>query len=473
MAARTDRGGLGLTQRGLIADIVGVAAACVLVIAVLSAGRSARPSRSTPTFRVLTLAAAAAGAAAAILAGVAARLTGDPRPSWIAAALVLYCLIVLPWSTVVAVELDMVHRASRLVAYLGALVLLLLAIRPPRMLRAWGGWALLAGDRRCSRSWCSGCRRARRCGGWSTGPCSRSPSSADGRPPRPRSWPTATGGAAARASGWASGWWCSRSASCTGWRRLRPRRRRTSCSAGCASSGLVIVLVALAQLALLAVRSVESAQWRQQEELATAALHMGRAQEAAAERDHELRNGLAGLAGITHLLSDDTGSPHHERLKHAVLAELGRLHALLDGGHAGRRCRTSTTPWSPCWPGSWRCAGTRAVTLAVAPDLQLRGDPAVLAQIVTNLLVNCARHAPGADVTVTARSGNGVVSIEVRDAGPGLPPAGCAGGRRPRIGARPADQQAARGHTGRAAPVAHGDQPTWLLGDSQPARPSG
>ena len=55
------------------------------------------------------------------------------------------------------------------------------------------------------------------------------------------------------------------------------------------------------------------------------------------------------------------------------------------------------------------------VTLSVAPDLQLRGDPAVLAQIVTNLLVNCARHAPGADVTVTARSGNGVVSIEVRD----------------------------------------------------------
>ena len=92
---------------------------------------------------MLTVAAAAAGAAAAILAGVAARLTGDPRPSWIAAALVLYCLIVLPWSTVAAVELDVVHRASRLVAYLGALVLLLLAIRPPRILRAWGGWALL------------------------------------------------------------------------------------------------------------------------------------------------------------------------------------------------------------------------------------------------------------------------------------------------------------------------------------------
>jgi len=64
------------------------------------------------------------------------------------------------------------------------------------------------------------------------------------------------------------------------------------------------------------------------------------------------------------------------------------------------------------------------VSLSVAPDLRLRGDPAVLAQIVTNLLVNCARHAPGAHVDVTARSGNGVVSVEVRDTGPGLPPEG-------------------------------------------------
>ena len=132
-----------MTQRGPIADIVGVAAACVLVSVVLSAASVRAVLPAEATFQVLTVAAAAAVAAAAILAGVAARLTGDPRPSWIAAALVLYCLIVLPWSTVVAAQLDVVHRASRLVAYLGALAVLLLAIRPPRMLRAWGGWVLL------------------------------------------------------------------------------------------------------------------------------------------------------------------------------------------------------------------------------------------------------------------------------------------------------------------------------------------
>ena len=320
-----------MRQRGLIADIIAVAVACVLVIAVLMAGPVRAALQVDATFRVLTVAAAAAGAAAAILAGVAARLTGDPRPSWIAAALVLYCLIVLPWSTVVAVELDLVHRASRLVAYLGALVLLLLAIRPPRILRAWGGWALLVATALLALVVLG------------------LPESAAMR------WlvegPLLTvavlcGWTAAAAAFVADGYR----------RRSRPRIRlglglvvlavgqlyRVAADSATPSSnvvfgglrlvGLVIVLVALAQLALLAVRSVESAQWRQQEELATAALHMGRAQEVAAERDHELRNGLAGLAGITHLLSDDTGSPDHERLKHAVLAELGRLHAILDGG---------------------------------------------------------------------------------------------------------------------------------------------
>ncbi len=408
-----------MPQRGLIADIIAVAVACVLLIAVLMAGPVRAALQVDATFRVLTVAAAAAGAAAAILAGVAARLTGDPRPSWIAAALVLYCLIVLPWSTVVAVELDLVHRASRLVAYLGALVLLLLAIRPPRILRAWGGWALLVATALLALVVLG------------------LPESAVMR------WlvegPLLTvvvlcGWTAAAAAFVADGYR----------RRSRPRIRlglglvvlavgqlyRVAADSATPSSnvvfgglrlvGLVIVLVALAQLALLAVRSVESAQWRQQEELATAALHMGRAQEAAAERDHELRNGLAGLAGITHLLSDDTGSPDHERLKHAVLAELGRLHAILDGGMPDPLPEVDYAV-EPVLAGLVALRGDARVTLSVAPDLHLRGDPAVLAQIITNLLVNCARHAPGADVAVSARSGNGVVSIEVRDTGPGLP----------------------------------------------------
>ena len=61
---------------------------------------------------------------------------------------------------------------------------------------------------------------------------------------------------------------------------------------------------------------------------------------APPERSHELRNGLAGLAGITHLLSAE-GGEDHERLTDAVLAELGRLAS----STATRPNHLSTTTW--------------------------------------------------------------------------------------------------------------------------------
>ncbi|MBA3907330.1 MAG: HAMP domain-containing histidine kinase [Pseudonocardiales bacterium] len=416
-----------MAQRGPIVDIVGAAAVSVLAIVLLNTGIAHAVLAVEPTFRVLTVAAAAAGATAALLAAITARLTGDPRPSWIAASLVLYCVIVLPWTTVAAAELDVMHRASRLVAYLGALVLLLLAIRPPRMLRAWGGWMLLLAT------------------GLLAIVVLELPASAamawlvDG----PLLTVAVLGGWTAAAAAFVADGYR---------RRSRPRLRlglglvvlavaqlyRVADDPSTPSTdiafatlrlvGLLIVFGALAQLTQLALRSVETAQWRQQEELAAAALHMERAQEAAAERDHELRNGLAGLAGITHLLSADggsrrAGSEEHERLKHAVLAELGRLHAILDGGLLAVGPIVDYTV-EPVIAGLVALRTSGAVAFDVEPGLHTTGDPAVLAQIVTNLLVNCERHAPGAMVTVTARRRGNVVTIEVRDEGPGLPQEG-------------------------------------------------
>ena len=316
-----------MTQRGPIADIVGVAAACVLVSVALSA--AALPVEAT--FQVLTVAAAGAGAAAAILAGVAARLTGDPRPSWIAAALVLYCLIVLPWGTVAAVELDVVHRASRLVAYLGALVLLLLAIRPPRILRAWGGWALLLAT------------------GLLALVVLGLPESAAMR------WlvdgPVLT---VAVLSGWTA---AAAAFVADGFRRRsRPRIRL----------GLGLVVLAVGQLYRVAagadrpvveprVRRPAPPRAADRARRAGPAGHCspcGRSRAPSGDSRKSWRRQpctwveprkrqrsvttssatawRASRASRTSL-SDDTNSPHHDRLKHAVLAELGRLHALLDG----------------------------------------------------------------------------------------------------------------------------------------------
>jgi two-component system OmpR family sensor kinase len=66
-------------------------------------------------------------------------------------------------------------------------------------------------------------------------------------------------------------------------------------------------------------------------------------------------------------------------------------------------------------------AGAGPVELRVEPGLRAAGDPDVLAQVVTNLLANCDRHAPGAPITVTARERDGHVVVQVRDRGPGLP----------------------------------------------------
>jgi two-component system OmpR family sensor kinase len=201
-------------------------------------------------------------------------------------------------------------------------------------------------------------------------------------------------------------------------------------------AGALVVLVALVELVARSLATVNAEHWAQQEELSQAALHVERARESAAERDHELRNGLAGLAGITHLLGSGADDDAQQRLKQAVLSELSRLHTILDGGavapDAGPREEYAVEPVLAGLVTLRRSAGA-AVTLQVDGDagedvptglpLRVCGDAAVLAQVVTNLLANCERHAPGAAVVVRARRHGDRVLVEVRDRGPGLPAA--------------------------------------------------
>src|SRR5690242_15995138 len=131
------------SRGGSTVDVMGTVAACAVVVVALRAGPVLTVLPAGPAYQGLTLAAAAVGAVAAVLASLGSRLTGERRPAWIGAALGLYCVIVLPWSAASSVDLDVVHRAARLVAYVGALVLLVLSMRPPRWAGRWGGWALV------------------------------------------------------------------------------------------------------------------------------------------------------------------------------------------------------------------------------------------------------------------------------------------------------------------------------------------
>jgi two-component system OmpR family sensor kinase len=141
-----------------------------------------------------------------------------------------------------------------------------------------------------------------------------------------------------------------------------------------------------------------------------------------AERDHEIRNLVAGLSGAASVLtSDGVDGTDRRHLLAAAGAELERLQRMLRPETAGSRSR----PTSVAALLADLAAVHRASGLTV--HLETEGEPEVimergaLSQVLTNLLVNCSRHAPGAPVWLRCRSLAGTVRIEVVDAGPGLP----------------------------------------------------
>lgn len=316
------------------------------VVAVLLRAERVHAELPPVTLDLLTLGAAGVGAGAAILAAVAAHLLDDLRPAWIAAALVLYCAVVLPWSTVLATQPGGTQRAPLLITYLTAVALLVLAVRPPPVLGRWGAWVI--------------------------------------------------------------------------------------CAAGGVLGALVPNLPGATGLSAFfegpAPTVVALIGWT-----------------AAADRDHELRNGLAGLAGITHLLGTDPEDDERRALKHAVLTELGRLLTLVDdgisgaggadgadgAGGAGGAAAASPEAGYPVEQVLSDRVALREATcgpeagpldLRVEPGLRAAGDPDLLAQVLTNVLANCERHAYGAPISVTATAEGDLVRVEVRDEGPGLPP---------------------------------------------------
>ena len=158
-----------------------------------------------------------------------------------------------------------------------------------------------------------------------------------------------------------------------------------------------------------------------------AALRLRAAEEAgeAAERDaddraHEMRNLVLGLSGAAALLSDPADRERAE-LGAAVAAELDRLTRLLDRRTDGHGPGGTVDVHSALATAVTlrRAAGAR-IRFDVAPGLRATGSAEVLTQVTTNLLVNCARHAPGTAVSVSAAEEDGRVVVRIRDGGPGI-----------------------------------------------------
>jgi len=178
---------------------------------------------------------------------------------------------------------------------------------------------------------------------------------------------------------------------------------------------------------------------------------LGELEDRRTERDHELRSGLAGLGGVTKLLEMSPADEERALLHASVTAELSRLGAMLDAvgaeparrgmdAHPAQRGASGAVESAP----ARRAGPAVAASYAVAPvlrsqialhrsmgmDIQLVADPDLwtvgghspLTQVISNLLANCARHAPGSPVRVRATRLHDRIEIRISDHGPGIDP---------------------------------------------------
>lgn len=410
-------------------DVVVVAAICVVVVAVTrteSLGAVVDPVNGT---YALTLVAAGLGAGAALCALVTYRLTGDARPAWISAALALYGLFILPLSSVTLTDPRNANgRIASLIMFVTALVIMLMSIRPPARLGAWGGWFILL------------------VGGAAGAVVLSLPST-------PAMLAFAQGRTAPLVAlfGWTV---VSLVFLIDGYRVTNPRRARlglgllvvavsllyretlaTAMPSDLAFPALrvvgwAVVLVALLQVVQRSVSSLQSDYDLVQTRLAQAAELLESTTDLSAERDHELKNGLVALAGVVHVLSSSDGDEQGERFRQLLLNELSRLRKMLETPVADQleAIDEDEVEGHLVRPVLENVVGMRIhqdIDLQTEGELFAATEPAVTEQIVTNLLVNCDRHAPGAPVVVRGHPGrDGTVVIEVRDRGPGLPVGG-------------------------------------------------
>jgi two-component system OmpR family sensor kinase len=154
-----------------------------------------------------------------------------------------------------------------------------------------------------------------------------------------------------------------------------------------------------------------------------------------ADASHELRTPLATVHGWIDLYVQGGLSDPHQ-LDHAMermQAEVGRMRLLvdelallahLDAARPLNRGPVDVVALAAEVVDDARVVSTdRAITLEGVSEAVVDGDAARIQQVLRNLVGNAVQHTrPGTAVTVTVRSQDGQVLIEVRDDGDGIAP---------------------------------------------------
>lgn len=159
-----------------------------------------------------------------------------------------------------------------------------------------------------------------------------------------------------------------------------------------------------------------------EDELRIAAVSAQRASRTEAAHDHELRNGLTGLYGVIDTLGAGSEDAAHQRLRLAALREIARLSAMVE--RIGQRTAPGVYDVGAAVAEVTMLRKACGVPIIVdcAPGLWAAGRAATFIQVITNVIANCVRHAPGASVLLQCHAAGATIVVRVVDDGPGPPP---------------------------------------------------
>jgi two-component system OmpR family sensor kinase len=186
----------------------------------------------------------------------------------------------------------------------------------------------------------------------------------------------------------------------------------------------------------------------QQRHALTAVIEATRARERAqaitaseSERVHEIKGALAGIGAAAQSLArfaDAMDPAQVALLTDGMDAEVRRLRELLERSRPGTPAASAVAETAGPLPSTavdvpadvvaalvpvvrcWQAGETARLTFD-APETAATAVPGeVVANVVTELLSNAARHAPGAAVTVEVRPSDAGVCVRVVDDGPGF-----------------------------------------------------
>jgi two-component system OmpR family sensor kinase len=371
---------------------------------------------------VLTLAAVAVGAVSALFAAILGRLIDDERAVWIGVALGLYSLVAVPPSAMGVTDdqgLSAIADA-RFAAHLFGVVVIFVAVMRPEFRRRCGGRKALA----IGLLWTGLVVLLGALAPGVSEPIITSTGVRIG---------IAAGGVVAGLLFASVGWFTGTRAH--SWMGLGimvialAHVQKLSASLTVVSPGvtfgavrllgMTLVMVGLGSLAVHVLHTVAQTSSNQEEELRLARLHL----RELAEQGHEIRNGLAGLAGATGLLVARAGET--EVLRVAVASELARLGTLLSPAGETGGALSKLESFEVTSVLAEQVALRRSCGMDVRFDAELDliavGSRSMLAQVLTNLLANCSSHAPGSPVRIQAGRQGETVVVRVSDFGPGVP----------------------------------------------------